>query len=132
MVASAGTAGVELAYALREITERIRPDRIFMEPSGIAKPGEIIDLIIGSDLINTVDLRPVIGIVDQTHFTRPGMMEMPVYRDQVESADILVANRSDLSDNEVRKNFYGKANNLFSTKRIDRNNQLWPPSGRSA
>jgi G3E family GTPase len=43
-------------------------------------------------------------------------MELPVYRDQVEAADILVANRCDLAEEETLKAFCRKAQKLFPPK----------------
>jgi G3E family GTPase len=110
------TAGLALEKSLREIVDKVRPDRILMEPSGIAKPGEIIDLMNQSDMYEQIDIRPLVGLVDPGHFTKSEIMQMPIYRDQVEAADILVANRCDLTDGATLKSFYQKARELFPPK----------------
>lgn len=43
-------------------------------------------------------------------------MELPIYRDQVESAQVLVANRCDLADNETLEAFHASAARLFPPK----------------
>lgn len=110
------SAGAELDRTLAEISERIEPDRILIEPSGIAKPGEIIDLIRPRLADGALEIRPVVCLVDPARFTGSRVMELPVYRDQVESAQVLVANRCDLADAETLAAFHAAASRLFPPK----------------
>ncbi len=110
------SAGAELDRVLAEISERIEPDRILIEPSGIAKPGEIIDLIRPRLDDGTLEIRPVVCLVDPSRFVGSRAMELPVYRDQVESAQVLVANRSDLADPGTLNAFHEAASRLFPPK----------------
>jgi G3E family GTPase len=110
------SAGAELDRVLAEISERIEPDRILMEPSGIAKPGEIVDLVRPRLADGTLEIRPVVCLVDPARFAKTRAMELPVYRDQVESAHVLVANRCDLADPETLEAFRAAASLLFPPK----------------
>lgn len=110
------TAGAALESALAELLEVVAPERILLEPSGVAKPGEIIDLLAGSEVGRRLELRPVICLVDPPRFLGDGYMDMPLYRDQVEAADILVANRCDLVDTRTVEAFEAKAAALFPPK----------------
>ncbi len=110
------SAGAELDRVLAEISERIGPDRILVEPSGIAKPGEIVDLVRPRLADGTLEIRPVVCLVDPTRFVKTRAMELPVYRDQVESAQVLVANRCDLADPGTLDAFHAAASLLFPPK----------------
>lgn len=110
------TAGAAMDQALEELLEIVKPDRIIIEPSGVAKPGDIIDLVLGSKVSRGLDFRPVIGLVDPELFLEPSFMDMPLYRDQVESTDILVANRCDLVAEETVTAFEQGAAGLFPPK----------------
>lgn len=110
------SAGAELDRVLAEISERIRPDRILVEPSGIAKPGEIVDLVRPRFEDGTLEIRPVVCLVDPARFVKSRAMELPVYRDQVESAQVLVANRCDLADPDTLAAFHAAASRLFPPK----------------
>jgi G3E family GTPase len=110
------TAGPALGSSLREILDKVDPERILIEPSGIGKPGDIADLIDSMNMGQLVHVKPIVTLVDPAYFLEPHMMELPVYRDQVEAADILVANRCDLAEEETRKAFYRKAQKLFPPK----------------
>jgi G3E family GTPase len=110
------SAGAELDRVLAKILERIGPDRILVEPSGIAKPGEIVDLIRPRLADGTLEIRPVVCLVDPARFVNTRAMELPVYRDQVESAQVLVANRCDLAGSETLGAFHEAASLLFPPK----------------
>lgn len=110
------SAGAELDRVLAKIIEQIGPDRILVEPSGIAKPGEIVDLIRPRLADDTLEIRPVVCLVDPTRFVKTRAMELPVYRDQVESAQVLVANRCDLAGPGTLGAFHKAASRLFPPK----------------
>jgi len=110
------SAGAELDRVLAEILERIGPDRILVEPSGIAKPGEIVDLIRPRLADDTLEIRPVVCLVDPARFVKTRAMELPIYRDQVESAQVLVANRCDLAGPGTLEAFHEAASLLFPPK----------------
>lgn len=110
------TAGAALTSALGEIIERVRPDRIFIEPSGVAKPGEVRDILAGPDFAQALELMPLIGLVDPARFISGRAMEQPIYRDQVEASEVLMANRCDLCDHQALREFYAKARELFPPK----------------
>jgi G3E family GTPase len=110
------SAGAELERVLARISERIGPDRILVEPSGIAKPGEIVDLIRPRLADGALEIRPVVCLVDAARFVKTRAMELPVYRDQVESAQVLVANRCDLADPGTLGAFHEAASRLFPPK----------------
>ena len=110
------TAGPALDQALAELMDRVKPIRIFLEPSGAARPGDVVELCRAHRVGPGLDLKPVIGLVDPMRFLQPRMMSLPVYRDQVEAADILAANRSDLADEAQLAAFREKAQALYPPK----------------
>ncbi len=110
------TAGAALHQTMTEILSDLEPDRIIIEPSGVAKPGEIMDCLQSPDLADRLDIRPVIGLVDPVRFLQPAMMKMPIYRDQVDAAAVLVANRCDTADPETIEAFQKKASAMYPPK----------------
>ena len=110
------TAGAAFQQTMTDILNDLRPDRIIIEPSGVAKPGEIMDCLQSPGLSDRLDVRPVIGLVDPVRFLQPAMMKMPIYRDQVDAAAILVANRCDTADQETIQTFLQKAAAMYPPK----------------
>ena len=84
------TAPEGLVAAVGRLLEESRPDRVFIESTGLGRPADIVDTLERSGL--PLDLLPVVVVVE------PGRLaEMnPVMEAQVAAAEILVANRVDL------------------------------------
>ena len=77
-------------------------ERIFIEPTGLARPADLVDTLLRGPHRDRVALGPVIVLVDPHTFDPAAAGDVPVVRDQVEAADVLVANRVDLAaDDEV-------------------------------
>jgi G3E family GTPase len=77
-----------------------RPDRLLIEPTGLARPQDLIDTIRRCPHGEALELAPVVVIVDPHQLGGLGS-EAPL-REQVQVADVLVANRIDLaSDREI-------------------------------
>lgn len=84
-------AGPALRTSLVKILREQRPDRLFVEPTGLAHPAALVDLLRSEGLAAAVDLRAVIVLLDP-HRLRP---RDPFVRDLVAAADVLVAHRAD-------------------------------------
>lgn len=91
-------------------------DRILIEPSGLAMPHQIIDLLRQLSEDGRLDVRPVITLMDATKFHAGWTSEMPYFQNMVDAADFLVANRSDQADSETIEKIRGWAEQLYPPK----------------
>jgi G3E family GTPase len=73
------------------------PDRVMIEPTGLAKPQDLVDTIRRGPHRDRVALQPLLVLVDPTALAGPSGAEDSVVRAQLESADVVVANRCDLA-----------------------------------
>jgi G3E family GTPase len=73
------------------------PDRVMIEPTGLAKPQDLVDTIRRGPHRDRVELQPVLVLVDPAQLGRAVESEAAVVRAQLESADVVVANRCDLA-----------------------------------
>jgi G3E family GTPase len=71
------------------------PDRLIIEPTGLARPQDLIDTIRRCAHGDALELAPVVVIVDPRELARGG--SLPLLREQIQAADVLVANRIDLA-----------------------------------
>jgi G3E family GTPase len=71
------------------------PDRILIEPTGLARPQDLIDTIRRSPHRGAVELGPVVVLIDPRQLPEGRADALPLLREQAESADVLVANHSD-------------------------------------
>jgi G3E family GTPase len=87
--------------ALREILETA-PDRVFIEPTGLAMPADLIDTLHRSKLADQIDFRPLVVLVDpdawagaRSDAKRPARFQFMCR--QIEAAQVLLASRTELA-----------------------------------
>jgi G3E family GTPase len=102
------TAGVALRFGLIEVLRERRPDRLFIEPTGLADPASILDLLRQPGIRDAVAPRATIGIVDPRHLTDPRYRDHDAWQAQTALADVLVggfADRQDPADDAAFSSF---------------------------
>ena len=104
---------VTLAQALSQLS----PDRILLEPTGLAETGRLIDIIRQPPFSSQVELRATLTLVDPRHFSDPRIYRRRDWRSQLEAADVLIANRCDLADDADLTEFLSAAAELYPPKK---------------
>ena len=95
------TAGQAFEVALNRLIRDTRPDRILIEPTGIGHPLKIIRTLTSGFYRDLLDLRATICLVDARKLGDSKYREHPAFQDQLNLADVLVANKADCySDND--------------------------------
>lgn len=90
--------------ALGEIVAR-GPDRLLIEPTGLARPQDLIDTIRRSPHAGSLEIAPVVVLIDPARLAAGSEQERALIAHQAEIADVLVANRTDLCDPEDVERF---------------------------
>ena len=72
------------------------PDRLIIEPTGLARPQDLVDTIRRSPHRERLELGPVLVIVDPRRVAGAEGEARELLLAQVDAADVLVANRTDL------------------------------------
>jgi G3E family GTPase len=91
------TAPEGFVQALGAVLEG-RPDRLWIEPTGLARPQDLVDTIRRGPHRDALALAPVVVLIDPRRLARASDEERALIEEQVEAADVLVANRTDLCD----------------------------------
>ena len=81
---------------LNRVIRAHRPDRILIEPSGLGHPAQVLDTLTGPLYADVLELRATICLMDARHLASPRHRQHPNFQDQIQLADVLVANKSDL------------------------------------
>ncbi|MCB9675540.1 MAG: GTP-binding protein [Alphaproteobacteria bacterium] len=114
------TAGVALRFGLVEILRTQKPDRLFIEPTGLADPASIVDLLRQPGIRDHVVPRATIGLVDPRHLADPRYTTHDVWNAQVALCDVLVGGFADVTSPADDAAFEAFAE------------ALWPPKVRVA
>ena len=88
------------AAAMQALIEEHRPDRILVEPTGLAEPDAVLRQFSGAAFRGLLELRAVVCVIDPWSFAEPQFRELPAFAKQLAAADILVASKADIADAE--------------------------------
>lgn len=93
------TMKTDFLRATQEIHDRIRPDILIVEATGVAQPGDILDAFLDPPLSQIARLRGLITVVDADMFEAREVFG-PFYGNQISCADIILLNKVDLVSSE--------------------------------
>ena len=109
------TTSPQLPVALHFLLQEAKPDRLLIETSGLGHPAALLDTI-RKNYADRLEVKATIGIVTPIDFACPGMLDNPVFRDQIQMSDLLILNKADRATPEVLAEFQTWANGLFPPK----------------
>ncbi|MEQ1503640.1 MAG: CobW family GTP-binding protein [Myxococcota bacterium] len=101
------TANVPLRVGLTQLVRELRPDRLLIEPTGLAHPASVVDAVRAPGLRESLALRATIGLFDPARYL--ATVDDPLYADQVRAADVVVGNFADRTAPEVLERFQAAA-----------------------
>lgn len=104
-----------LQVALHLLLMEAKPHRLIVETTGLGHPGRLLDTL-RSSYADRLDLRATVTVVSPDDFATPGMLENPVFREQVDLADVLVLNKLDRADDAIVREFQTWANAIYPPK----------------
>ena len=107
---------VHMRVALTRLLREVKPDRLLIEPTGLGHPAGIIDTLRDQWLAQALDLRATVCLVDPRQFSDPRYSEASAYQDQINLADVLVANKTDLASPQQLEAFFAFAAQLYPPK----------------
>jgi G3E family GTPase len=84
------TGQLVLRTALVSLLRETRPDRVLIEASAAAQPAAISALLTAPTFASALEARAVIAAASVSHLTDPRYVRVPVYREQISAADVVV------------------------------------------
>jgi G3E family GTPase len=88
-------AGVSVQVGLNALLAKAQPDRLLIEPTGIGHPKQIIRQLSQSPFDQVLDMRACLTLIDPRHLQDDRYTGNEYYQEQLEIADVLVANKTD-------------------------------------
>ncbi|KGM97837.1 cobalamin biosynthesis protein CobW [Clostridium novyi A str. 4552] len=89
----------DFTKAIKEITEKFHPDRIIIEPSGVAKLSEILETLKREELKERVEVNIVMTVVDILKFDMYLKNFSDFYKNQIANAKTIILSRTQLTSN---------------------------------
>lgn len=81
--------------AMNQLIEQQSPDRILIEPTGLAHPKQILQVFGGKEYTDILAMRAVVCVLDPWSLSDETFFELPAFRDQIQLADVLLASKAD-------------------------------------
>lgn len=112
------TLGVLMESSIIELLRQAKPDRLLIEPTGLGHPARIIEMLQGRALREAIEPRATLCLVDPRQYRLFQAQEEPIpaFEDQIQLADVLVANKIDQASPEDLDHFKQDAAKLFPPK----------------
>lgn len=88
------TIKTDFFMAIQEIHDRVDPDFLVVEATGVAQPGYILDTLIDYHVNQFTRLRGLVTVVDADFFNARELLG-PFYDNQIRFADVLILNKAD-------------------------------------
>lgn len=90
-----------LMLAVEELRRKAGVERVIVEATGVAQPGELTETLTDPTMRTRVDIGPLVTVVDAHKFSRLLGALGEFYVAQIENADIVILNKTDLAAPEV-------------------------------
>lgn len=110
------TTSPMLQVSLVKLLRTRQPDRLLIEPSGLGNPGAIMDLLRDPSLSQALALHNTLTLIDPRHIDDPRYNHHAVWTEQIQAADILVANQIDLATAAEIDRYWQFAHQIFPAK----------------
>jgi len=98
------TSGLPMQIALAQLISRSKPDRLFIEPTGLGHPNEVIAELQMQYNQGVIELKAVMTLFDARKLIQSRYNSHKIFREQLEIADLLVATKADLYSHEDKVN----------------------------
>jgi G3E family GTPase len=98
------TAGLPMQIALNLLLREARPDRLLIEPTGLGHPLEVLQALSAENYDGVLSLQKTLTLVDARNLSDERYTTHETFLQQLQIADVVVANKEDLYADEDRAN----------------------------
>ena len=98
-------SGLPFQMGLNMLLAKERPDVLLIEPSGLGHPQQVMQTLLDEHYHDSVMLGASLCLIDPRHLLEARYLHHDVFVDQIRLADVLIANKTDLANEEARQAF---------------------------
>ena len=98
------TSGLPMTVALNKLLTQSKPHRLLIEPTGLGHPKEVLNALCSNNYRDVLDIQNTIALVDARMLRDSRYTNHNIFNEQIDVADIIVGNKSDLYQGKDKKN----------------------------
>ena len=98
-------SGLPMQIGLNSLIRFSRPDRLFIEPTGLGHPAQVVETLTSEFYREVLNLSASVCLVDPRRLEDKRVLASRPFHDQVAMADVLVASKADLCSPERLAHF---------------------------
>ncbi len=110
--------GLPLQVAINQLLKQARPDRLLIESSGVGHPSGVLKTLRGEGFSQVLSLRAAICLIDPMHLLDARYHNNALFLEQIQLADVLVANKTDMATATAMQAFDALARKLQAGKAL--------------
>ncbi|OTG65568.1 CobW family GTP-binding protein [Acinetobacter silvestris] len=84
------TSQLPMQIALSRLIQESKPDRLFIEPTGLGHPAQLLEQLTEPHWRNQIDMRALVTVVDGSRLHDTEWSSQNLYQDQLKAAQIVV------------------------------------------
>lgn len=111
------TLTADLQLSLRNIWERFKPRRIFIEATGVADPASVVSVLKEPGIHETMALQKIITVLD-ADFWEAREAFGPLFYSQLSTADLILLNKVDLIDKSKISRFLNEIHEVIPGSQV--------------
>ncbi|MEG0488807.1 MAG: GTP-binding protein, partial [Acinetobacter sp.] len=84
-----------MQIALSRLIQEKQPDRLFIEPTGLGHPAQLLEQLTEPHWQSQIDMRALVTVVDGSRLQDEAWIQQELYQDQLKAAQIVVVSHAD-------------------------------------
>lgn len=90
------TSQLPLQIALARLLNEYKPDRLFIEPTGLGHPAQLLQQLTEPHWQSSLNMRILLTVIDGSRITDQQWSQHSVYQDQIKAAQMVLVSHQDL------------------------------------
>lgn len=108
--------GLPSKVAMNDLIRKHKPDRIIIEPTGLAHPQQILQQFSGPEFQGVLDMQAMVCLVDLWCLSSDKFKNLAAFNEQIALADVVLASKSEVAEEQHLQKFRQFSNDYKPAK----------------